>query len=163
METKRINPSKITPCLWFNNNAEEAVKYYLTIFKNSKEIVTTCYGKNAPMPEGSVLTIKFQLEGQDFLALNGGPTFTFSEAISFIVNCETQKEIDEFWNKLSAGGTTQQCGWLKDKFGVSWQIVPVILNEMIQDSNTERSNRVMQALMQMVKIDIEKLKTAYRG
>jgi predicted 3-demethylubiquinone-9 3-methyltransferase (glyoxalase superfamily) len=160
---KSINSSKITPCLWFNNNAEEAVKYYLSVFKNSKAIVTTRYGKNAPMPEGSVLTIKFQLEGQDFLALNGGPTFTFSEAISFIVNCETQKEIDEFWNKLSAGGTTQQCGWLKDKFGVSWQIVPVILNEMIQDSNTERSNRVMQALMQMVKLDIEKLKIAYRG
>jgi len=163
METKRINPSKITPCLWFNNNAEEAVKYYLSVFKNSKAMATTRYGKNAPMPEGSVLTIKFQLEGQDFLALNGGPTFTFSEAISFIVNCETQKEIDEFWNKLSAGGTTQQCGWLKDKFGVSWQIVPVILNEMLQDNNTERSNRVMQALMQMVKLDIEKLKMAYRG
>ena len=163
METKRINPSKITPCLWFNNNAEEAVKYYLSVFKNSKAMATTRYGKNAPMPEGSVLTIKFQLEGQDFLALNGGPAFTFSEAISFIVNCETQKEIDEFWTKLSDGGLIQQCGWLKDKFGVSWQIVPVILNEMIQDSNTERSNRVMQALMQMVKLDIEKLKIAYRG
>ncbi len=109
------------------------------------------------------LTIKFQLEGQDFLALNGGPAFTFSEAISFIVNCETQKEIDEFWNKFSEGGLTQQCGWLKDKFGVSWQIVPTILNEMMQDTNTERSNRVMQALMQMVKLDIEKLKIAYRG
>ena len=160
---EKINSSKFTTCLWFNDNAEEAVKFYLSVFKNSKVLITTRYGKKAPMPEGSVLTIKFQMEGQDFLALNGGPTFTFSEAISFIVNCETQQEIDEFWAKLSDGGTVQQCGWLKDKFGVSWQIVPAELNELLQGSDTERSNRVMQALMQMVKLDIEKLKIADRG
>ena len=160
---EKINSSKFTTCLWFNDNAEEAVKFYLSVFKNSKVLITTRYGKKAPMPEGSVLTIKFQMEGQDFLALNGGPTFTFSEAISFIVNCETQQEIDEFWAKLSDGGTVQQCGWLKDQFGVSWQIVPAELNELLQGSDTERSNRVMQALMQMVKLDIEKLKIADRG
>jgi predicted 3-demethylubiquinone-9 3-methyltransferase (glyoxalase superfamily) len=160
---EKINSSKFTTCLWFNNNAEEAVKYYLSVFKNSKALVTTNYGKNAPMPEGSVLTIKFQMEGQDFLALNGGPTFTFSEAISFIINCDSQQEIDEFWAKLSDGGIIQQCGWLKDRFGVSWQIVPTELNELLQGRDAERSNRVMQALMQMVKLDIEKLKTAYLG
>lgn len=163
MENKKIITKKITPCLWFNENAEEAVAFYASIFKNSKIGKATHYGKNAPLPEGTVLTISFQLDGEDFLALNGGPVFTFSEAISFIVNCENQPEIDMFWEKLSEGGQIQQCGWLKDKFGVSWQIVPVALGEMMQNDDTEKSNRVLQAIMQMVKIDIEKLETAYHG
>ncbi|MFV8342594.1 VOC family protein [Flavobacterium sp. XS2P39] len=163
MENKKIITQKITPCLWFNNNAQEAVSFYTSIFKNSKIGKTTHYGKNAPLPEGTVLTVSFQLNGEDFLALNGGPVFTFSEAISFIVNCENQSEIDTFWEKLSEGGQIQQCGWLKDKFGLSWQIVPVVLAEMMQSNDIEKSNRVMQAIMQMVKIDIEKLEKAYQS
>jgi len=161
MEKEKIKYQKITTCLWFNDNAEEAVTFYKSIFKNSKVGKITYYGKNAPLPEGTVLTIAFQLEGQDFLVLNGGPAFTFSEAISFIINCKNQQEIDEFWAKLSDGGQIQQCGWLKDRFGVSWQIVPSELTEMMQSNDSERSNRVMQALLQMVKIDIETLKKAY--
>lgn len=164
MENKKIiTQKKITPCLWFNDNAQEAVSFYTSIFKNSKIGKATHYGKNAPLPEGTILTIPFQLDGEDFLALNGGPIFTFSEAVSFIINCENQSEIDSFWEKLSDGGQIQQCGWLKDKFGLSWQIVPAVLAEMMQSNDSEKSNRVMQAIMQMVKIDIEMLETAYRA
>ena len=163
MEMKKITTQKITPCLWFSNNAEEAAKFYTSIFKNSGILKTTWYGKNMPLPEGTVLTVKFLIAGQEYLALNGGPLFTFSEAISFMVSCDTQKEIDDFWSKLSEGGTEQQCGWLKDRFGLSWQIVPTELNEWMQSGDSERSNRVMQAIMPMVKLDLEKLRIAYNG
>lgn len=163
MENKKIITQKINPCLWFNDNAQEAVTFYTSVFKNSKIESITHYSKDTPMPEGTVLTIGFQLEGVDFLALNGGPSFNFSEAISFVVNCYTQNEIDYFWTKLSDGGQIQQCGWLKDKFGLSWQIVPIQVGEMLQSKDTEKSNRVLQAIMQMVKIDIEKLEAAFRG
>mgnify|MGYP003578631387 CR=1 FL=1 len=158
---------KITPCLWFNDNAEEAVKFYTSIFKNSKIKSITYYGEAGAevsgRPKGSVLTIAFQLDGQEFLALNGGPHFTFSPAISFIANCKTQKEIDALWEKLSAGGDekAQQCGWLKDKYGVSWQIVPAGTDKMLQSEDAEKSERVMKALLQMRKIDIGSLKQAY--
>ena len=163
MENKKIITQKISSCLWFNDNAKEAVNFYTSVFKNSKIGSITHYGKNTPMPEGTVLTIGFQLEGVDFLALNGGPSFSFSEAISFVVSCDNQAEIDYYWMKLSDGGQIQQCGWLKDKFGVSWQIVPVQLGEMLQSKDSEKSNNVLQAIMQMVKIDIEKLEAAFRG
>jgi len=163
MEKNKIESQKITPCLWFDGNAEEAVHFYVSVFKNSKIEAVSHYGKNMPMPEGTVLTVVFLLEGQEFLALNGGPEFTFSEAISFVVNCETQQEIDVFWSKLSDGGQIQQCGWLKDKFGVSWQIVPIQLGKMLQNKDPEKSNRVLQEIMQMIKIDIEKLETAYNA
>ncbi len=156
---------KLTPCLWFDSNAEEAVNFYVSIFKNSKIKGITYYGESGSKatgrPAGSVLTIAFQINKQDFLALNGGPVFTFSPAISFIVNCETQEEIDEFWEKLSQGGKPQQCGWVQDKFGVSWQIVPEILGKMMLNKNKEKAEKVMQALFQMNKIDIETLKKAY--
>jgi predicted 3-demethylubiquinone-9 3-methyltransferase (glyoxalase superfamily) len=163
MEKKRIESQKITPCLWFNDNGEAAANFYTSIFQNSKIEKVSRYGKNAPMPEGTALTVAFQLEGQSFLALNGGPVFKFTEAVSFVVNCETQKEIDEFWKKLSAGGQESQCGWLKDKFGLSWQIVPVQLGEMLQDKNPEKAGRVMQALMKMGKLDLDVLEKAYKG
>ncbi len=161
MGTITQNTQKINPCLWFDVNAEEAVNFYISIFKNSKIDILTRYGKNAPLPEGTVLTIAFQLDGQHFLALNGGPIYTFSEAISFIVNCDTQEELDYFWSKLSEGGREVQCGWLKDKFGLSWQIVPARLAELMKSGDTEKSGRVMQALMQMVKIDIAGLQAAF--
>ena len=157
--------SQITPCLWFDTNAEEAVRFYISIFKNSKITGITHYGEAGAeasgRPRGTVMTVAFQLDGQDFLALNGGPHFTFSPAISFIVNCRTQAEIDELWEKLSAGGAKGQCAWLTDKYGVSWQIVPAVLSEMLLGSNPEKSERVMKALMQMEKIDLETLKHAY--
>jgi predicted 3-demethylubiquinone-9 3-methyltransferase (glyoxalase superfamily) len=149
--------------LWFDNNAEEAVNLYLSIFKNSKITKVARYGDAGPGPKGSVMTIAFQLEGQDFIALNGGPMFKFTEAISLSVDCKTQQEVDELWEKLSAGGEPGQCGWLKDKFGLSWQIVPSALVEMLQDKDTEKSNRVMQAMMQMRKIDIARLRQAYEN
>jgi predicted 3-demethylubiquinone-9 3-methyltransferase (glyoxalase superfamily) len=153
---------KITPFLWFDNQAEEAMNFYVSIFKNSKVLGVTRYGEAGPGPKGTVMTARFQLEGQEFVALNGGPHFKFTEAISFVVNCETQKEVDEYWEKLLAdGGKTQQCGWLKDKFGLSWQIVPTVLVEMLQEKDPEKSQRVMQVMMQMVKIDIQGLKQAY--
>jgi predicted 3-demethylubiquinone-9 3-methyltransferase (glyoxalase superfamily) len=156
---------KITPFLWFNNKAEEAANFYVSIFKNSKIGSIARYGKEGAdvsgRPKGSVMVVTFQLYGQEFIALNGGPQFTFSPAISFVVNCETQQEIDELWEKLSEGGATQQCGWLQDKYGVSWQIVPTILGEMIQDKDEEKSERVMKAMLQMVKIDIQGLKKAF--
>jgi predicted 3-demethylubiquinone-9 3-methyltransferase (glyoxalase superfamily) len=156
---------KITPFLWFNDKAEEAVKFYVSIFKNSKVLSITRYdkaGANASgRPKGSVMTLKFRLEGQEFVALNGGPHFKFTEAISFVVNCRTQQEVDKFWKKLSAGGKKRQCGWLKDKYGLSWQIVPKVLIEMLNDKNARKSQRVMQAMLQMTKIDIKSLKRAY--
>jgi len=155
---------KITPFLWFDNQAEEAVKFYTSIFKNSKIKKIARYGeegeKVAGRPKGSVMTIEFELEGQEFLALNGGPRFKFTEAISFVVNCKTQAEVDKFWTKLSAGGAEVQCGWLKDKYGLSWQIVPAILGELLSGRDAAKSQRVMQAMLKMVKLDIKKLKRA---
>jgi predicted 3-demethylubiquinone-9 3-methyltransferase (glyoxalase superfamily) len=152
---------KITPFLWDDNNAEEAINLYLSIFKNSKITKVARYGDAGPGPKGSVMTIGFQLEGQDFIALNGGPIFKFTEAISLSVDCKTQQEVDELWEKLSAGGQPGQCGWLKDKFGLSWQIVPSALVEMLQDKDAEKSKRVMQAMMRMNKLDIAGLKRAH--
>ena len=158
---------KITPFLWFDNNAEEAAKYYISIFKNSKIIDIVHYGESAAEAsgrlKGTVMTVTFDLEGQQFMALNGGPVFKFSPAISFLINCETQEELDELWEKLSEGGEKEQCGWLKDKFGVSWQIVPNVLGEMLQDRDAKKSERVMEALLQMKKIDIQGLRKAYAG
>jgi len=155
---------KITPCLWFNDDAEEAVNFYVKLFKNSKIGLITRYegeaAKVAGKPAGSVLTIAFQLNGEEFTALNGGPLFKFSEAISFAVNCDTQKEIDDLWEKLSSGGEVQQCGWLKDRFGLSWQIVPTALPELLGGS-PEATKRVMDAIMQMKKLDIKTLEQAY--
>jgi predicted 3-demethylubiquinone-9 3-methyltransferase (glyoxalase superfamily) len=154
---------KITPFLWFDNQAEEAMNFYISIFKNSKVLSITRYPEGGPGLAGTVLTAKFQLDGQEFVALNGGPQFKFTEAVSFVVNCETQQEVDEYWEKLSAGGSESQCGWLKDKYGLSWQIVPTVLGELLQDKGAEKTNRVMQALLQMKKIDIKTLKQAYEG
>ena len=156
---------KIVPFLWFNDKAEEAVKFYTSIFKNSKMKAIARYGEAGAeasgRQRGTVMTVTFELEAQEFIALNGGPYFTFSPAISFVVNCETQEELDRLWEKLSEGGAPGQCGWLKDKYGVSWQIVPSILGEMMEDRDPKKSERVMLALLQMNKIDIEKLKQAY--
>ena len=152
---------KITPFLWFNDEAEEAVEFYVSIFKNSKVVSTSRYGAEGPQPRGSVMTAVFDLDGQRFIALNGGPQFTFSPAISFLVNCETQAEVDELWEKLSDGGEQQPGGWLKDKYGVSWQIIPTVLGELLQHKDKERSKRVMQALLQMQKIDIARLRQAF--
>ena len=156
---------KISPCLWFEGNAEEAAKYYTSLFKNSKIVQVTHYGEAASKasgrPKGSVMTVVFELEGQEFVALNGGPEFKFSPAVSFAVNCKTQKEIDELWEKLSDGGEPMDCGWLTDKFGVTWQIVPDVIEELISDRNPERADRVMEALVRMKKLDIATLKKAY--
>jgi predicted 3-demethylubiquinone-9 3-methyltransferase (glyoxalase superfamily) len=158
---------KITPCLWFDSNAEEAVNFYTSIFKNSKIGNISRYGEAGyefhGKPAGTVMTMEFELNGQVFTALNDGPMFKFNEAISFQVSCESQEEVDYYWGKLSEGGDekAQQCGWLKDKYGLSWQIVPTVLVEMLQDKDTEKSERVMTALLQMKKIGIERLKEAY--
>jgi len=159
---------KITPSLWFDHQAEEAAKFYTSIFKNSKAgRILRCSERAAEKtgrPIGSVLTIEFEIESQKFVALNGGPLFKFNESISFVVNCETQEEVDYFWEKLTAdGGEESACGWLKDKFGVSWQIVPTVLIDMLHDKDSEKSERVTNAMLQMQKIDIRKLKTAYEG
>jgi predicted 3-demethylubiquinone-9 3-methyltransferase (glyoxalase superfamily) len=157
---------KITPFLWFDHQAEDAVRFYRTIFKPSKILKLTRYGDDqnpSGRPKGSVMTIEFELAGQRFLALNGGPYHKFSEAISFVVDCKTQKELDRYWTKLSAGGREIACGWLKDKYGLCWQIVPAILGELLTDRDPEKSNRVMQALLQMKKLDIKKLKAAARS
>ena len=159
---------KITPFLWFDNNAEEAVNFYVSLFKNSKVGKVTRYNeassKAAGRPEGSVMTMEFQLEGQNFSAINAGPHFKFTEAISFVVDCETQEEVDYFWGKLTAdGGQESQCAWLKDKYGLSWQIVPRVLIEMIGDKDPQKAQRVMEAMLQMKKIDIATLKKAYSG
>jgi predicted 3-demethylubiquinone-9 3-methyltransferase (glyoxalase superfamily) len=152
---------KITPFLWFNDQAEEAMKFYTSIFKNSKPGSITRYGEAGPGPEESVMSATFQLEGQEFIALNGGPQFTFSPAISFFVNCETQEEVDELWAKLTEGGREDQCGWLTDKFGLSWQIVPAGLIELLYSRDAEKSARAMKAMLQMKKLDIGMIKRAY--
>jgi predicted 3-demethylubiquinone-9 3-methyltransferase (glyoxalase superfamily) len=152
---------KIVPCLWFDDQAEEAARFYTSIFKNSRVGKIARYGEGGPRPKGTVLTVKFRLDGQEFLALNGGPQFKFTEAVSFIVNCETQKEVDRLWETLSEGGEKVQCGWLKDKYGLSWQIVPTILARMMSDPDPRRADRVLQAVMGMKKLDIKELKVAY--
>lgn len=154
---------KITPFLWFNDKAEEAMNFYVSIFKNSKTGSVTRYGDAGPGPKGTVMSATFQLDGQEFFALNGGPHFTFTPAISFFVNCETQQEVDELWEKLSEGGEKQRCGWLKDKYGLSWQVIPSALSEMLHDKDAAKSSRVMKAMMQMDKIDIKILRQAYDG
>ena len=154
---------KITPFLWFNGQAEEAMNFYVSIFKNSKVVSVQRYGDAGPGPKGSVMSATFQLEGQDFYALNGGPQFTFTPAISFFVSCETQAEVDELWEKLSEGGEKGRCAWLKDKFGLSWQIVPTALGKLLGDKDPQKSKRVMQAMMKMDKIDIAELQKAYEG
>src|SRR6266446_1564727 len=151
---------KITTFLWFDGKAEEAARHYTSIFKNSKILGVTRYGDAGPGPKGSVMTVAFELEGQEFTALNGGPQFKFTEAISLVVNCETQKEVDEVWGKLTAGGEEGPCGWLKDKFGLSWQIVPTALLRMIQDKDPEKTKRVMEAMFQMKKLDLAQLERA---
>ncbi len=153
----------ITPCLWFDGQAEEAAGFYTTLFPDSKITAVTHYGKAGPLPEGTVLTVTFQLGDREFMALNGGPEFQFSEAVSFVVPCETQEEIDRYWSALSEGGEIQECGWLKDRFGLSWQIVPSSLDGMISDPDPAKSERVMQALLQMKKLDMALLEQAYRG
>jgi predicted 3-demethylubiquinone-9 3-methyltransferase (glyoxalase superfamily) len=154
---------KITTFLWFDGQAEEAAKHYISIFKNSKITNIARYGQAGPGPRGSVMTVAFELEGQPFVALNGGPQFKFTEAISLLVNCDNQKEVDELWSRLSAGGEEGPCGWLKDKFGLSWQIVPAALQEMIGDKDPSKSKLVMEAMLQMKKIDIAALERAYDG
>ncbi len=151
---------KITPFLWLDDNAEEAVNFYISIFKNSKVLNVSRFGEGAPGPAEKVMSISFVLDGQEFAALNGGPVFNFTEAISFYVNCDTQEEIDYYWEKLSAQKEAEQCGWLKDKFGLSWQIVPSVLGELMGDPDPEKAKRVMEALLQMKKLDINALKRA---
>lgn len=155
---------KISPFLWFDGKAEEAANFYVSIFRNSKIASVMHYGEAGPGPKGSVMGVTFQLDGQEFMAINGGPQFTFSPAISFFVKCETQAEIDHFWDKLLAGGgKTQQCGWLTDKYGVTWQIVPTVLGELLQSKDAEKSQRAMRAMLQMVKLDIAALQKAFEG
>ena len=152
---------KITPFLWFDGNAEEAMNLYVSVFKNSKVVSVTRYGEAGPGPKGTVMSATFKLEGQQFYALNGGPQYKFTPAISLFVSCETQQEVDELWNKLSAGGHKDRCGWLQDKYGLSWQIIPTALGKMLQDKNPRKAQNVMKAMLQMDKIDIAKLKQAY--
>ena len=158
---------RITPFLWFDGQAEEAAKFYVSIFKNSRVVSTSRYDEEASRvagrPKGSVMTVAFELDGQEFTALNGGPLFKFTEATSFVVNCETQREVDHFWDKLSAGGEEVQCGWLKDRFGVSWQVVPTILSQLLAGADPEKSRRAMSAMLKMKKLDIDSLKRAYDG
>jgi predicted 3-demethylubiquinone-9 3-methyltransferase (glyoxalase superfamily) len=154
---------KITPFLWFDGKAEEAMNFYVSIFKSAKVGKVRRYGAAGPGPKGSVMSAEFQLEGQDFMALNGGPHYKFTPAISFFVSCKTQKEVDDFWEKLSAGGEIQMCGWLTDKFGLSWQIIPAVLGELLGDPDPAKAGRAMKAMLQMKKIDIEGLKRAVDG
>jgi len=151
---------RITPCLWFDDNAEEAVNFYVSIFKNSKVLSASRYGEGAPRPAGMVMTMTFQLDGQEFMALNGGPEFKFTEAISLFVTCDTQEEVDAYWDQLTAGGEESQCGWLKDKYGLSWQIVPSVLGELLGDPDPEKSKRVMEAMLRMRKLDVRALQQA---
>ena len=154
---RKISGQKITPFLWFDGNAEEAMNFYVSVFKNSKIVNVSRYGG----PKGTVISGTFQLAGQQFHALNGGPQYKFTEAISLFVNCESQEEVDELWEKLSQGGEKSRCGWLKDKFGLSWQVIPSVLGKMLTDKDPEKAKRVMNAMLQMDKIDIKKLKQAY--
>ncbi|HWO27524.1 MAG TPA: VOC family protein [Candidatus Acidoferrum sp.] len=151
---------KITPFLWFDGNAEEAMNFYVSVFKNSKVGRVTRYGEAGPGPKGTVMSATFRLDGQEFDALNGGPLFSFTPAISFFVNCETQQEVDELWEKLSAGGEKSRCGWLKDKYGLSWQIIPSVLGKMLQDKDAGKAKRVMNAMLQMGKIELNRLQEA---
>jgi predicted 3-demethylubiquinone-9 3-methyltransferase (glyoxalase superfamily) len=153
----------ISPFLWFDHHAEQAANFYVSIFKNSRVVTVTRYGEAGPGPQGSVMTVAFELDGQPFVALNGGPRFRFSEAISFSVDCETQQEVDEYWRKLSAGGEEGPCGWLKDQFGLSWQVNPSILGKMLDDPDPVKARRVMEAMLQMKQIDIAGLQRAYDG
>ncbi len=154
---------KITPFLWLDANAEEAVGFYTSIFKNSRIVTRSRYGDSGPGPKGSIMAVAFKLEGQDFVAIDGGPDFKFSEAISFYVNCETQEEIDRLWNTLVAGGEERDCGWLKDRYGLSWQVNYAGLQDMMADSHADRADRVMKAMLKMKKIDIQRLKDACDG
>ncbi|HUD70890.1 MAG TPA: VOC family protein [Dongiaceae bacterium] len=156
-------PTKITPMLWFDTEAEEAAKFYTSIFRNSKITGVSRYAENMPMPKGTVLTVSFTLDGQEFTALNGGPVFKFTEAISLVVHCRDQKEIDHHWDRLLEGGAPSACGWLKDKFGVSWQVVPIFMMEMLESEDRAKTGRALQAMMQMVKFDLKKLEDAARG
>ena len=154
---------KITPFLWFDNNAEEAVNLYVSLFKDSKIINVVRYGDAGPGPKGSVMIITFELDGREFIALNGGPKYSFTPAISMVVNCESQQEVDELWEKLSEGGKPGRCAWLQDKYGLSWQIVPTILGTLLQDKDPKKAKRVMEAMMMMGKIDIKGLTEAFEG
>jgi len=151
---------RITPFLWFDTQAEEAARFYVSVFKNSKILSLSRYGEAGPGPAGSVMTVEFELDGEKFVALNGGPQYSFTPAVSFVVNCETQAEVDHYWARLSEGGKEIQCGWLTDKHGLAWQIVPTILLELLKGGDAEKRNRVMQAMFKMVKLDIETLKRA---
>ena len=154
---------KITPYLWFDTQAEEAANFYVGLFKNSRILEVTRYGEGMPMPAGTVLTVSFELDGQQFVALNGGPVFKFTEAISLFVNCETQAEVDELWTKFTAGGEAGQCGWLKDKYGLSWQVIPSGLTDYLRGADPVKSARAVQCMFAMQKIDLEKIRTAYEG
>jgi predicted 3-demethylubiquinone-9 3-methyltransferase (glyoxalase superfamily) len=158
-----VSIQKITPFLWFDRQAEEAARFYTSIFPNSKIVKVVRYGEAGPGPAGTAMTVEFQLEGQSFVALNGGPHFQFTEAISFVVNCRTQDEVDAYWEKLAAGGAPVQCGWLKDRFGLSWQVVPTLLPELLSDPDPEKSQRVMKTMLTMKKLDIRALEEAYKG
>ncbi len=154
---------KITPFLWFDHEAEEAAKFYVSVFKNSRITSLSRYGEGAPMPKGSIMTVAFELDGREFIALNGGPLFKFTEAISLSVACSTQEEVDDYWQKLTEGGQEVQCGWLKDKYGLSWQVTPTILGKLLADPDPQKSKRVMQAMLKMKKIVIADLQRAYEG
>jgi predicted 3-demethylubiquinone-9 3-methyltransferase (glyoxalase superfamily) len=154
---------KITPYLWFDGQAEEAMNFYVSVFKNSEILTVSRYGEGGPGPAGSVMIASFRLDGEEFLALNGGPMFKFTEAVSFLISCESQDEVDYYWDKLTEGGEPSQCGWLKDKFGLSWQVIPTRLAELLQDEDPEKAGRVMQAMLQMTKIEVPKLEAAYAG
>jgi predicted 3-demethylubiquinone-9 3-methyltransferase (glyoxalase superfamily) len=160
-ESKGDFMQKITTFLWFNDQAEEAANFYVSLFKNSKIVNVARYGAAGPGPAGTVMVVTFELDGRQFQALNGGPQFKFTEAISLVVNCETQQELDEFWEQLSAGGEKSQCGWLKDKYGLSWQVVPTVLDRLLLDKDAAKASRVMQAMLQMGKLDIARLRQAY--
>ena len=161
--TQQPRQQKITTFLWFNDNAEEAANFYVSVFKNSRILGTSRYGEPGPGPKGSIMTVNFELDGQEFTALNGGPQFKFTEAISLVVHCKDQKEVDYFWETLSEGGQKVECGWLKDKFGLFWQIVPEALLELLASGDNEKTDRIMKAVMQMKKLDVEELKRAAAG